>query len=281
MQNTTAAVKYKSWLFTPATHPARFKKAEEVHAGVLIIDLEDAVLPQEREQARNNIINFMRDTSVTTPKAVRINEIESAEFYKDIKMLEDIHLSGSDFDFIVLPKVTSRNEIDKVNSVLKNSAITSMLIPMIENAPGVESAAEIAQSSKSVYALMFGAADFTSSINAEITAPIVNYVQYRMLLACYAAGINTIASPFFILNNPDELQQEALFEKHNGFMGKAAIHPAQIDIINRAFSPSEQEIKWANDVIKTLTTGAAVLNNAMIDEAMTRKARGILDSSIN
>jgi (S)-citramalyl-CoA lyase len=265
----------RSWLFTPATRPERFANATKSGVDILIVDLEDAVQPDLKAAARNQVRQMLDapEDRALPPLAVRINSPRTRWGLDDVLMLLDAARAPH---FILLPKIESADQVAHVAALLAEAGKRSALVPMIESARGLDAAVEIAHAHASVAALMFGAADFAADVNAQPHALALQLARCRMASASAQAGVPALDAPCFALNDAAILQAELEFASANGFMGKTAIHPSHVAPINAAFTPSAQRVAWAKRVIDACAAGAAVVDGRMVDEAIAREARRVL-----
>ncbi|AOJ71160.1 citrate lyase subunit beta [Burkholderia sp. MSMB2042] len=265
----------RSWLFTPATRPDRFAKARECGAHVLIVDLEDSVSAADKQRARDHARAWLagEPAEARPASAVRINAPDSVAGHADIGMLIDAPRLP---DFIVVPKVESPERITRLDALLRDAGRAPRFVATIESAAGVEQAGAIARASASIEALMFGAADYASDVAAQPDALALQIARVRIAAACAPCGVAALDAPCFALRDAAALDADLAFAVHNGFRGKAAIHPFHVAPINAAFTPSPQRIAWARRVIGVALQGAAAVDGRMVDEAIAREARDVL-----
>ena len=264
----------KSWLFTPATRADRFHRASEGGASALIIDLEDAIAPNLKTEARTAAISYLESsTRSPIPRALRINA-------PNTKMgLEDLHsLVGStaDPDYLILPKSDSPGAIAMIDSLLKEAGKSARIIAMIETARGVTAAEQIATQTPRPAGLLFGAADLAADLGSRLAWEPLLLARSRVVIAASLAGIAALDSPWFDLADNEGLMREAQGASDLGFHGKTAIHPKQTPVINAAFTPTDEEIEKARRVLDVSQNGAGVVDGQMVDEASARRARLIL-----
>ncbi|QYD73926.1 CoA ester lyase [Paraburkholderia edwinii] len=293
----------RSWLFTPATRPDRFANAKKSGVDVLIVDLEDAIQPDQKTAARNEVRRLLDapDSGALPTLAVRINSPRTRWGLDDLLMLLDAARAPH---FILLPKIESAAEVTQVGTLLDEARKACKLVPMIESARGLDAAVSIAQasvpsvhgsnvhgssvhgsnvhgssvhgSSVHIAALNFGAADYASDVGAQPASLALQWARCRVASACAQAGVPALDSPCFAIHDAAILQTELDFASTNGFVGKTAIHPSHVAPINAAFTPSAQRVEWAKRVIDACDAGAAVVDGRMVDEAIAREARRVL-----
>ncbi len=243
---------------------------------MVVADLEDAVVPHEKEAARGVVAEVLRarGTASGTLAAVRLNGAESPYFTDDLAAVADLEL-----DALVLPKATPET-IGALGRVEEDPPV----IAIVETAHGVRHAFEVARASR-VTALLLGAVDLGVEIGLESRPDGLEilYARSKTVLDSAAAGIR---SPFDIVHldvqDDEGLEAECRLARALGFRGKACVHPAQVPIVNRVFAPSEAEIRWAREVVgaferaETEGHGVLALDGAMIDLPVVERARRVL-----
>jgi (S)-citramalyl-CoA lyase len=270
-------VKTRSWLFTPATRPERFPKASEAGADVLIVDLEDAVAPGQKDSARTYVEALLEDSGarLDLPKlAVRINHPHSRFGHDDLSALA---ASANFPEFIVVPKVESAELIESITALFRDVNKPVRLVPLIESVKGLRHVDAIA-ACDSVHGIMFGAADYASDAHIQPDSLAMQLARCAVASACAMAAVKAIDAPCFAIHDADLLHHDLAFAQGNGFAAKAAIHPSHIEAINTAFSPSAERVDWARRVIAASEQGAGVVDGRMVDEAIAREAREVLSS---
>lgn len=267
----------RSWLFTPGTRSERFAKAVSVGADVLIIDLEDAVAPNDKETARDAAFAYLavlKDEPIA--HAVRVNALDTRAGLADLHLL----LSRSiEPEFIILPKTESAAHIRIVDRLLAQARIPSRIVGLIESARGLAAVDEIANSSPRLHGLLFGAADMAADLGTATAWEPLSHARAKLIAACAAAGVAAIDSPWFDVHDGAGLKAETARAVAFGFIAKAAIHPSQVATINEALTPSEAEVAKARAILAENERGVGMIDGQMIDEAVARKARRILAAS--
>ena len=263
----------RSWLFTPGTRPERFAKAGEVGADILIIDLEDAVSPADKPKARQIALEYLAQKADGPRRTLRINGLDTAAGIADLHALLG---SGADPDFIVLPKTETLGHLIILDHLLTASRKAAKLVGLIESARGLSRLEEIAGATPRLFGLMLGAADMAADLGAATRWEPLAGVRSRLVAACALGGVDAIDSPFFDVHDADGLKKEMDAAKAFGFAAKAAIHPAQVGPINRALTPTDEEVAKAKRVLSANEGGVGVVDGEMVDEAVARKARRIL-----
>ena len=273
-------------------------KSSQSTADVVMLDLEDSVPLDEKENARRVVIRSLlsidwQDKTVTA----RINGLDTPFGYRDI--LEIAEQAGPMVDSVVIPKVNHCGDIHFADRMLngiemdKGYADSIGLEAIIESAKGLQSVPEIAGASDRLKSLVFGVADYSASIGARLVSISGhgekeealypghrwNFALSRMVMAAKARGLLAIDAPYGNFRDPDGLQRASVMACALGCDGKWAIHPAQLDTINTVFSPSPEDIERARTVLdayekaKIAGRGAASVDGRMIDQATVRLAK--------
>lgn len=268
------SIRLRSALFTPATHPERFAKAEEVDADILIIDLEDAIAPKDKKSARATAfitLNAAKETRF--PCIIRINGLDTSAGLCDVL---ELLASPVQPEFLLLPKTESAAHLQIVDRLLSEKGLSTKLIGLIESAVGLKAVSDIAHATPRLAALMFGAADLAADLGCGPFAANLTFARVSLVSACATAAIAAIDSPFFDIRDLAGLERAALQAADMGFAGKAAIHPSQIAAINQAFTPTADEIVAARAILIENCRGVGQVNGVMVDEAVARQARRVL-----
>jgi (S)-citramalyl-CoA lyase len=265
----------RSALFTPATRPERFAKAAEVNADLLIIDLEDAVAPGDKDAERAKALDALSHPSGGAMKrALRINAMEKITGLTDTLAL--LKQGGGQPDYVVVPKTESATHLQLLDRVLTEAGCQSRLIAIIESSRALQALEQIASATPRLAALMLGAADLAADLGCGSDAPNLVLARALMIQACALNDIAAIDSPYFDIHDEDGLQRDTERAADMGFTGKAAIHPAQIAAINRVFTPTAEAVAHARAVLIENRKGVGQVDGQMVDEAVARKARRVL-----
>ncbi|TDN93034.1 CoA ester lyase [Microbacterium sp. BK668] len=255
-------------LFCPADRPERYAKALQ-RADAVILDLEDAVAPADKTAARGHLIESELDPSRVI---VRVNPEVSDEFLADLATL-----SQTDYRTIMLAKAESPKRIAKIDARFR-------VVALLETAKGLSQAERIAELD-SVIALMWGAEDLVASIGGTSSRKpngryrdIARYARARTLLAAGARHKAAIDAVHLDIADTKRLRIEATDAAASGFAATACIHPSQVEIIRAAYSPSPEEIAWAQGVLTAAKAERGVFRyeGRMVDEPVLRHARGLL-----
>lgn len=263
----------RSWLFVPATRPDRVEKAIRSGADALIVDLEDAVAPPDKAEARRRILANWPQPAGGPQIALRINPLESLFGLEDVAALLS---SAAMPDFIVLPKCDTAEHLRLLDRLLSDANKRSRLIALVESAAGLADVDAIARATPRLVGTMLGAADLASDIGAVVAWEPMLHARGRLVAACALAGVLPIDTPFFDIANDAGLAEETDRAVAMGFGAKAAIHPSQVGAINAALTPDAASIGEARLILDEAAKGIGVVRGKMVDEAMARRARRIL-----
>ena len=280
----------RSMLFVPGDRPERFAKAAASGADAVILDLEDAVVPEKRPQARLEIAAYLASAERNVPLWVRINPVDTDDSLADLAAVIDARPDG-----LVLPKARDGADVHRASHWLEahearcGFAIGSVgLIPLItESAGALLNAASFAVLPARVAGLTWGAEDLAADIGAfgnkspdgeyELTYALA---RSMCLLAAAAAGVPAIDTVDTEFKDVAAIERRARASRRQGFVGKLAIHPGQLAPIHAAFSPSDDEVRWAARVLAAFRaapgTGAVAFEGGMLDKPHIRQAERIL-----
>ncbi|MEM9841543.1 MAG: CoA ester lyase, partial [Pseudomonadota bacterium] len=225
---------YKSLLFVPGARPDRFDKAAASGADTMIIDLEDAVLPDAKTEARTAALAWLTNRGEVRA-GIRINSPRTAEGCADIAALAG---SGCTPDFVMVPKAETGIDLEIVSEALGHGA---PLMAVIESGRGLRRAFDIAKQSQA--GVLFGGADYSASLGADLSnwdAMIV--ARGTIAGACGAAGVPAYDVPFLDVKDAAGLDATTRQAKAMGFAGRACIHPSQVETVNAVFQPTPAEI---------------------------------------
>jgi citrate lyase beta subunit len=267
----------RSLLFVPGLRPDRFPKALEAGADIVCVDLEDAVAPPRKEEARGLALPLFaapapRDVEVMT----RINPLSTADGLADILALK---AAARPPPAIMVPKCGSAAEVRLYDALLDGACADVRFHVIIESAEGLENVHDIARASPRIDSLLFGAVDMSADLRSANSWEAMLYARSRVAHAAARAGLDLIDVPFLDLADAAGLKREAGRSRDLGFTGKAAIHPNQISIINEAFSPSPEELARARRIVAefaTNTTGLLVVDGKLIERPVLRSMQRLI-----
>ena len=290
----------RSELAVPGSNPKMIEKALNCDADYVFLDLEDAVAPGDKLQARKNVIEALNSLDwkgAGKTISVRINGLDTHYMYRDV--VDVVEQAGSKLDTILVPKVGVPGDLYTVDVLLtqmeeaKGIEHRIGLEALIETALGMACVEQIAaSSSKRLEAMHFGVADYAASnrartvniggLNPDYPGDQWHAAITRMTVACRAYGLRPIDGPFGDFKDPDGYILAARRAAALGVEGKWAIHPSQIELANQVFSPPDAEVDKARRILEELDKaaaegrGAASLDGKMIDAASARMAENIV-----
>ena len=266
--------KRRSFIFCPGNRPDMIPKALKSGADMVCIDLEDAIIPEHKSLSRIETIkafeNIESPTGVET--LIRINDVNSEEGKRDIDLILNTKNTASG---LMLPKIQSIEEIITLENKIKEKNKDLNLHIIIETNQGLENAWSIAHSSSLIKSLLFGGVDMSADLGCNGDWFSLLYARSRVVHAAAGAGIDSIDVPFLDLEDMEGMNTEAQKSKNLGFSGKGSIHPKQIEQLNKVFTPSEEEIAYANKVIKAFneaSDGLVVVDGKLIEKPVLRTA---------
>jgi citrate lyase beta subunit len=290
----------RSELAVPGSSPKMFEKALNSNADYIFLDLEDAVSPNDKLTARENIIKALKEINWKEKGktiSIRINSLDTHYMYRDV--IDIVEQVGERIDTILIPKVGTDSDVYMVDCLLTQIETSKKiknkigLECLIETALGMSNIKEIAKSSDRLEALHFGVADYAASLrartivigglNPDYPGDQWHHGLSQLVMTCRAYGLRAIDGPFGDFNDPDSYIASAKRAAAIGIEGKWAIHPSQIDLANKVFSPPITEVKKATRIIEELDKaakegkGAAQLDGRMIDAASARMAENIVN----
>jgi (S)-citramalyl-CoA lyase len=236
------------------------------------------VAPGDKVRARNTALDYLAgNPSDGTLHALRINGLDTRTGISDLDALLG---SKAAPDFLVLPKTEAAGHLEILDRLLTAAGKATRLIGLIESARGLAAVEAIATATPRLAGLMLGAADMAADLGTAIAwKPLLALVSGRLITACAVTGVIPVDSPFFDLHDEPGLKQEVARAVALGFPAKAAIHPAQIDAINAALTPSAEAVERARKILAENVKGVGTVEGQMVDEAVARRARHTLVSA--
>lgn len=257
----------RSVLFLPASNPRAIARARASKADLVVLDLEDAVKPEDKDEARKAAVEAVA-SDWPVPVAIRINGIGS-----DWHSLDMDEVARANCGFAVLPRATSAHLVREARE-----ALDKPLLAMIETAAGVLAAPEIAHEAA---ALIAGTNDLRADLHLPLDAtrePISGSLQ-MIVLSARAAGVPAFDGVFNALKDPVGFAAEAQAGRQLGFDGKSLIHPDQIEPCNRVFGPTQEELERARRLIDAFSGGAERFEDQMIEHMHVEAARRLVERS--
>ncbi|WP_313694826.1 HpcH/HpaI aldolase/citrate lyase family protein [Halorarum halobium] len=271
----------RSVLFSPGDRPELMRKAPSAGADTIVFDLEDAVAPARKEEARTAVRDVLADPAFD-PDAEVCVRVSGVDAYGDLEALADE--GPGNFDAVMLPKTESADAVDHLANQLREHDCDVPVLALVETARGVLNAAGIADAD-ATDALLFGAEDLSADVGATRTTEgtEVLYAREKVVVAAAAAGVDAVDTVFTEFEDADGLREETEFAAGLGYDGKMAIHPAQVPVINEAFTPAESDVEWAERVLAAREEAAAAdrgvfeVEGEMIDAPLVAQAERILE----
>ena len=302
----------RSELAVPGSNRRFLEKASGSDADVIFFDLEDAVAPDEKDQARRNVIEALHDLEWGgRTLSVRINGLDTPYMYRDL--IDVVEKAGDKLDLVMIPKVGTAADVYAVDVLLTQIedamgfARRLGLELLIETALGMENAHAIAAASRRNETLLFGVADYAASTQARTTGiggpspdyhvltdpddkgnrhvhwgDMWHYGLARIVVAARAAGLRPLDGPFGAIADQDGFVAQAKRAAALGCEGKMAIHPTQVALANQVFTPTEAEIERAQRIVEAMEKaqaegrGAVALDGRFIDIASIKQAQVML-----
>ena len=290
----------RSELAVPGSSPKMFEKALNSNADYIFLDLEDAVSPNDKISARQNVIKALKEIKWREKGktiSVRINSLDTHYMYSDV--IEIVEQAGDKVDTVLIPKAGTASDVYMVDCLLTQIETNKKLKNkigiecLIETALGMSNIKEIAKSSNRLEALHFGVADYAASLkartviigglNPDYPGDQWHHGLSKLVATCRAFGLRPIDGPFGDIKDAEGYINAAKRGAAIGIEGKWAIHPSQIEHANNVFSPPESEVEKATRILDELKKaadegrGAAQLDGRMIDAASARMAENIVN----
>ncbi len=274
----------RSLLFVSGEKPERFAKALAAGADLVCIDLEDAVHPARKAEAREAVLGWLRDHAAATvaatapgPRvALRVNGLRTLDGLRDLAAFVD---SGLRLDWLLVPKVEDAADLATIGAWVGPQV--GRIAALIETPLGIEHAAAIARAGAPLGALMLGGADLATELGARFNWEALYSARSRLVNAARSAGLHAWDVPHVDLDQPDELASETRRALALGFDCKTAIHPKQLEIIHAAHEPLPAELDWARLLVEAVPggeiSGAFLYQGRMVDAPLLRKARRIVE----
>lgn len=279
----------RSMLFLPGNTPNMLINGDVLGADAVILDLEDAVSPDEKDAARILVRNALGRMGFGCQTVVRVNALDSGLCQRDLEQVAPQRPTA-----IMLPKTASAEDVEALDRMITDlEAANGMpqggvrIIPLLETAMGVENAFAIAASSPRVLGLFLGGEDLSADLRCKRTKEgrEIDYARHRLVCAARAAGVEVFDTPFTDVNDDEGLLADAAYAKALGFTGKASISPRHVAGINQVFSPTAGEIAYAKEVLaviaeaKRLGKGAISLHGKMVDAPIVNRAKQTLEAA--
>jgi citrate lyase subunit beta / citryl-CoA lyase len=284
----------RSCLSVPGSSPKMLAKAPTLPADEVFMDLEDSVAPLAKEEARDNVVQALKEGDWSGKTAVvRVNGVYTRWCAHDV--LHVVENAGQYLDCVMIPKVEHASDVEFVDNLLRMIEETTGLEKrvglevQIETATGLRNIHDIARASDRAETLIFGPADMSASLGLPtVTAglPMPGYpgdhwhhVLSTILIAARHAGLQAIDGPYLVIKDLEGFREMSQRARALGYDGKWALHPGQVDVLNEVFTPSQEEFDKAEAMLEAYRhatdverVGAVMFGNEMIDEASRKMA---------
>lgn len=277
----------RSLLYVPGNMPSMLQNVPIFAADAVIIDLEDAVPPTEKDAARRLVRRFLETYRERRQEVlVRINPLDTAWGQDDLREILPAFPDG-----IRLPKADTPEIVERLDTLLTEHEEALgveigrfRILPSIESALGIINCSDVAATSKRILGLAFGAEDYTASMEIERTRTgeeLFN-ARSRVVWAAKAAGVQAIDTIFSDVNDMEGFRREAELVKGLGYTGKSLVNPRQIEVVHDVFAPKPEEIAYALEVIEAIQraremgTGVISLRGKMVDAPVVKRAFRVL-----
>ena len=263
----------RSFIFTPGLNPEMFPKALASGADMVCIELEDGIAIKDKDEARKSTINALKTLEVKNDVelVVRVNCQRTKPGLLD---LEAFISSKLKVKALMLPKVKTPDEITFIDDLLSDCNLDTDLHVIMETNEALENIYDIAHSSKRIVALYFGGVDMAAELRVPNSYENLVYARSKLVHAGASVGVDVIDVPYLDLKDMNGMKKEAELVRNLGFTGKGSIHPKQINILNKVFTPSEEEITKAKKIIDQFNasdTGLVVIDGKLIEKPVLRE----------
>jgi len=268
----------RSFIFSPGLQPAMFPKALACGTDIVCVELEDGIAPKDKDAARKKGLALFASPQADdgVERIVRINCVRTAFGLADVRA---VLATDTPPPALMVPKVMSPDEIVWMDDVLTERGHPTRLHVIIETNAALEAAYDIAQASPRIDALFFGGVDMAAELRCKNAWEPLLYARSRVVHAAAGAGIDAIDVPYLDLQYLDGMETEACLARDLGFSGKGSIHPKQIAILNRAFTPDDAAVAQARKILQAFAdadTGLVVVDGKLIEKPVLREMNRIL-----
>lgn len=281
---------FRSLMFVPAHNERLLNSASRSNADVLLLDIEDSVPGIDKQSVRDNIIRYIT-SGIFKDRAVypRINDRESGELLRDVYQLTIPGITG-----FMYPKSVKGDDIYFIGKLLETVEYekgypigTFKLIPLIETTGAVMNIKDICMACNRVVAVAFGCEDYVTNLQGkhDLVGDSIFTARSLIALSARACGIQPVDTVHIKVHDLDDLERNLVISKNLGFEGMLVLNPKELDLVHRYFSPTKEEVEWAEEMI-TLSNeaihagkGVAVKDNKFIGPPMVKMANNILQKS--
>ena len=272
-------------LVVPASHPRMVAKALASGADEVVLDLEDAVAPEAKDAARAAVVEVLEGDAAPS-LAVRINQVGTPWCHRDVLAVADALARDGRSVTLVVPKVESAADVGFVERLLRGAAPGArvQVDVLVESAPALRDLDAIVSASSLVRAVVVGYADLAADLGRDPGADptLWDVVRHQVVVAARAAGRAVIDGPWLGTAADDAFTRDRERARALGFDGTWVIHPAQVEAATLTYSPSAEQLDWAERIVSALEhsvaggAGAVALDGQMLDEAVAVRARAVL-----
>ena len=280
----------RSLLFVPGNTPRMLDRAMGLRPDAFVPDMEDSVPWDEKSNARNVTASYVPELAATGVSVIpRVNSLDTGLLEADLSAVVGPHIFGVSVGKMDNPEIVAEvvNLLDRAEEAAGVERGGIRLVPWIESAEAIVKVYDICRSSDRIVAVALGAEDFTNDMEIKRTDSDseLAYARGAIAVAARAAGVLALDTPFFSFRDPVTLKANTEMSKAIGFKGRFAIHPAQLDIINGVYSPSEEEISQAQREIESFEEAAAMgrgstsLDGKVIDVPVVKRAQALIEKA--
>lgn len=262
----------RSLLFVPGSAPDRIETAEASVADVVVIDLEDAVSPAHKDDAREHALDAVAAWEAETPLGVRVNGVDTTRGIADVRALvaADAHP-----DFLVVPDVRGPSDVQIVADAVAGTDIG--LLPLVEQPSAAFTVYDIVHATPRIYGLLFAAIDFQMNMGMSVLGESdLSLPRYLVSMAASAAGVPAFDKPLLVTDDDDLLAEEIARARALGYDGKLAVSTDQAAAINEGFLPSEAELAEARHVVEAFEAddaGLVEVDGTLVDKPVVGQLR--------
>ena len=278
----------RSLLFVPGNTTKMLERALGLRPDAFVPDLDDSVPVDEKANARSLTASYLERLAATgRPVIPRVNSMDTGLLEEDLAAVVGVHVFG-----VSVGKIDSPAEVHEVARLLLRLELRAglavgaiKLVPWIESARAIVNVYDICASSDRIVGVALGGEDYTNDMEIERREDDreLAYPRSAIAIAARAAGVLALDTPFFAFRDADGLRENSHASRGHGFRGRFAIHPAQIEVINHVYSPSEAEVEHARRVIAAFETaaqqgrGSTSLDGKVVDVPVVKRAQALLD----
>ncbi len=280
VEQTERAVRpRRSFIFSPGLRPDMFPKALACGTDIVCVELEDGIAPKDKAEARAKGLALFAEPQKDdgVERIVRINCVRTEIGLADVQA---VLATDTPPPALMLPKVKTPDEVIWLDDLLSERGHDeTRLHIIIETNEGLEAAYDIAHASTRIDALFFGGVDMAAELRCKNAWEPLLYARSRIAHAAASVGVDAIDVPYLDLEDPDGMATEASLSHDLGFSGKGSIHPKQIPILNKVFTPDDAQVAHAKRILQAFAdadTGLVVVDGKLIEKPVLREMNRIL-----